>query len=260
MANPEHIIFLHIPKTGGSSLDWVMSKKYKNHTVIKLKPEEILDFNYYKLANQNLYLSGHMGYGIHSKSIKDNQVKYITMLRNPVERVISFYYWASIKSKVEIGLSNFVSQDTPFRNNTQTKLLSIDDGVIKLPKMSESQMLNKAKYTIKHKITCLGLTEYFDESMLLFKKVFNWSSNYYLRIRENSSRPLTSSIDDSTIQLIRDKNYLDIELYNYATQIFKENIRSNNINLSVGLKIFQLNNLVFKHLWMAGRKIKGILK
>ena len=90
-------IFLHIPKAGGSTLYKIIGRNYNRNKIFhihgaKIK-ESILNFknlNYEGLDSIKI-LTGHMGFGLHNHF--QNESIYFTLLRNPVDRIISHYYY-----------------------------------------------------------------------------------------------------------------------------------------------------------------------
>ncbi|NEO03330.1 MAG: sulfotransferase family protein, partial [Moorea sp. SIO3I7] len=88
------LIFLHIPKTAGTTLHYIINRQYKS--------EYIFEVNCRESRNELIRMSevqkskikvirGHMEFGWHEFIAQP--CTYITMLRDPVERVISFYFY-----------------------------------------------------------------------------------------------------------------------------------------------------------------------
>ena len=83
------ILFTHIPKTSGTSLlkeliepNLSSDRIFYNGNIKKIVPG---------LYRNYQLITGHFSYGMHFFSPK--KVKYITFLREPIERAISFYYF-----------------------------------------------------------------------------------------------------------------------------------------------------------------------
>ena len=94
-------IFIHIPKTGGQTLRKVVEQNYLQKEVFRCYPTNQKYRNLEDLKNlsekeqeQIKVFIGHMNYGVHKHIIevdKKSEVNYITMMREPIDRVISAY-------------------------------------------------------------------------------------------------------------------------------------------------------------------------
>ncbi|WP_078430404.1 sulfotransferase family 2 domain-containing protein [Alkalihalobacterium alkalinitrilicum] len=223
----EVLIHLHMPKTAGTTL----------RTIIKQNVDSSKSYELYRYGNQlskilsNLNqkdikcIQGHFPYGIHE--LLDQKAIYITMLRNPVERVISEYYF--IKSIPRHELHQQVKKMTlteyqqELRNcNLQTRLLS---GKVTKEVLSQED-IQQAKVNIKKHFKIVGITELFNESIFLMQKEFGWMNIFYKKYNITRGKP--TNIADSTLDKISKNNVLDIELYNYAREILKTKLNALN--------------------------------
>ncbi|MCX6313023.1 MAG: sulfotransferase family 2 domain-containing protein [Bacteroidetes bacterium] len=90
------LIFLHIPKAGGTTFHTILERFYDKEEIFdirvveqELRTQEFLDLNMEQKQKINL-LKGHLTFGLHEQ-FKTSDVKYITFFRNPVDRIISHY-------------------------------------------------------------------------------------------------------------------------------------------------------------------------
>ena len=89
-----------------------------------------------------------------------------------------------------------------------------------LPKNSKS-LLNIAKNNLKNKIKLFGLKEEFDDSIKIFKNIFDWKINNQIVDRQMTTR-INKEVTDLDLRAVNDNNLLDIELYKFAQDLFEE--------------------------------------
>src|SRR4030095_2657311 len=86
------IIFLHLPKTAGSTLARIIERQYKANAILHLYPssfgEELAAIPQNRMELVRIVM-GHLYFGAHA--FLSQPCTYLTMLRDPVDRVISHY-------------------------------------------------------------------------------------------------------------------------------------------------------------------------
>jgi hypothetical protein len=229
------VIFMHLPKTAGKTLNQIIENQYQPEAIYslplrqKIIPEAVralreLPENKKKKIR---ILKGHMDFGLHT--LLPKPAKYITILRDPVERVISNYYFVIgainhpmheiTKSK---SLAQWVASTQNQFNNGQVRMLA---GIhFKLQKPTR-QTLETAKSNLEKYFLAVGLTEKFDETVILLKRELGWDWPLYTRQNVTGKKVARENIPASTIEITKEHNQLDIELYEYAKQLFNEKIR-----------------------------------
>jgi hypothetical protein len=174
--------------------------------------------------------------------------RYITVLRDPVERVISQYYYIKknahnpMHEQVEKGgmsIAEFVSSGIVVgMNNGQCRFLNGDLDEYGFDACDVSLFENVKKYIEEHFIW-LGVTERFDESILLLSKLMKWEKPpHYIRENISKIRKSRAEISAEDIAVIKRYNELDLKLYQYANELLDEKI--------AGLKGFQRDVELFK--------------
>lgn len=122
--NGEIFIFTHIPKTSGSSLDKIISKYFKYRFDKDFLKK--LNFSKSKDINKNIinkainelkifccpeYIFLHIPYGIHNVFLSSNY-KYITFLRNPISRYISFFNFVHRYTDTKRGIKEIYTPNS----------------------------------------------------------------------------------------------------------------------------------------------------
>jgi hypothetical protein len=82
----------------------------------------------------------------------------------------------------------------------------------------------------------VGICERFEESLMLIAKTFDWEVPFYENRKVSKNR---SRVDQNTIELIREHNRLDLELYEFGKKLFDESMRKRDEAVRDGLAILR---------------------
>lgn len=235
----EVLIFLHVPKTGGQTLGRIIDEQYHISDIVKVRDPQTVETVLNETPNDKVTkigcyvehleayfkqvpkgdehincIYGHMNFGMHR--LLSKPYTYMTMLREPIDRVISHYYYFLGKNhfKSETSFEEFITK--PKFINFQTRYIS--GGSI--------PNLQLAKENIQNYFSIVGITEMFDESLFLMKQQFSWENIYYAKKNVTGSRPTKEQLSKDTIDLIVKHNELDIELYQYAKNLMEQKIQA----------------------------------
>lgn len=249
------IIFVHIPKTGGTTFDQLIKRQYKPESLFLFNnvQESLAKFRQLTEVEKRdiKFIQGHMRFGLHKEF--PQPCTYMTILRDPVDRIISLYYYAlrspehpahqavtsknmSLKEYVSSGVSTLV-------NNNQIRFLCTTELVSEYGQCSP-EMLESAKKNLQD-FAVIGLTERYNETLILLKRAFNWNNPYYIKINVTKNRPLRENFDKDTINLIEKYNELDMELYKYSKEKFEESLNQAGHLYDLDLKQFNMLNKVY---------------
>lgn len=229
----DNLIFLHIPKAAGSTLHPVLERHYGKRIRYTLPPgqtDRIESLSPGELQRIRL-LKGHMPFGLHT--YLRGRSRYITLLRHPAERVVSHYYYVKRRPAHELhqlvtggmSLADYASAGLSGElDNGQVRLLSGHDQDIPCGHCTRD-LLNTAKRNIEQHFAVVGLTERFDESLVLMAIELGWNwTPYYLNRNVTQDKPVAKQIDPTALKAIEQTNPLDFELYEWAVQRFQDQI------------------------------------
>ncbi|MCD6364181.1 MAG: sulfotransferase family 2 domain-containing protein [Synergistetes bacterium] len=232
------LIFLHIPKTGGSSLLWILQRHYRL--------EEVFHDTVFQKAgdcflNDKKFLHGHFKYGIH-ELLKLRNYKYISLLRNPVYRVFSHYFYAREQMFMndrefrDQDLVSWLEKNKSWVSNLQTAYISGEDHV-------DLKALRKAKDNLKKDFLFIGITELFDESLLILRKLLGLKDIYYgLPRNATQFKHLMERANEDLFLEVERVNRYDMELYEYAKDLLMEHIKNYGSDFSRDLEEFRKRN------------------
>ena len=174
-----------------------------------------------------------MLFGLHA--ILPQPATYITVLREPVDRVLSsFYFMRNYKlhplywkfRRENWSLEDFVRRSP--RDNVQCKILA----GVEYAKPFTEEIYETAKENLLRHFSVVGLSERFEESLALMKLRFGWKLQRYSSFNVTRTRPRKTDISRSTLDLIEEKNSFDISLYEYAAKIFQTAVNARAAEVS----------------------------
>ncbi len=220
-------IFMHIPKTAGSSVRTLLQQNYPSDATIGFSgdPEPIAWYTARTPGFKQRYslVHGHVPYGIH-EGLTD--YLYFTFLRDPVARHFSDYDFlrryephplhADIASgRITLADWAAIFDRFPLYQDRMTRFLS-GDGDTRVP---DRLSLETAKLHLRREFAPVGLAERFDESVLVIAKRLGWDSIFYLTKNVTAERSeLTPALRKTAKQGLG----RDIELYSFAKRLFDE--------------------------------------
>jgi len=252
LKNDDILYFLHIPKAAGMTFASIVEEHFDHESIFpgnlwdQLMPKLPINFSKYRL------IRGHFGYGI--RQLFPKKPVYVTMLRNPIERCISWYEFTCNEAEKygdvrtfsfdktytlsEVIINEIHKRKRPEFKNFQTRLLSKDlppsFSNIKPNKQHheslkqswssspvDSSDLEIAKQHLSE-FPFFGLAERFEDSILLLCYTFCWRP-----IRKIVKRNITENrhtaeyFPKETIDTLVNLNKLDANLYNFAQELFE---------------------------------------
>lgn len=242
---PATVIFLHIGKTAGSTmrtvihrnvpaskrllvrspqrLDTLRPRREATLDVIAAIPEE--------LRRQARLIEGHLIYGVHR--LIPGPSTYLTLLRDPVNLVVSQYRYVlrtpghrlhDLVTSRDMTLEEYIKRGVSLEtDNSQTRAIS---GDVTTPYGEcTDRMLEEAKRNIERRFSVVGLTERFDETLILLRAAFGWRKLCYTPVKVSPDRDRRPEVPAATRSVIGEQNRFDLELYAFALDRFDEAVR-----------------------------------
>jgi hypothetical protein len=232
------IIFLHVPKSAGTTLNRLIEWEYSLLAMYTVDPvlfrwsrERLWRLPKRRLKRFRIF-KGHMKFGLHE--VLPQPATYITVLRDPIDRMISaFYFMHTYKLHPNYWkfrregwtLEDFVKRWP--KANLQTKMIAGAD----YDAPCTAEILRKAKENLQY-FSVVGLTERFEETLALMKVRFGWKLQCYSSFNVTRTRPKKRDLPQSTLDLIAERNCFDIELYHCVAKSFEDAISQNAAEIS----------------------------
>lgn len=243
---PPILVHLHIPKNAGTTLSRMLKLRALLRPPTNLLHRDAVLGQYRRPTETRLaaiagmsardrarmrFYEEHCGYGVHEHLPRE--CRYLTVLREPVDRTLSVYDFLRQEGRVPTDqtLPEFLDRPTIRRvwwiDNAHVRYLAGERGEIVDAPVGEcpGELLETAKARLEREIAWFGLTERFDESLLLLCERFGWSAA--ATIRSNVTRSRTSkrgTVPPDVVARIERMNALDLELDRFARELFQRRL------------------------------------
>lgn len=204
-----------------------------------------------RLARVRVFCGQHIEFGLHDAVSRP--VSYFTLLREPVARVLSHYDFAHKSRRVPDGMSLPGRIAAHVEANLQTRLMAGP------PERTASLLPDeRLELAVRNLRSCavVGLTERFDESLLMLKKTYGWRMPFYERRNVGKHRLARAAIPDGVIRQIEADNRLDAALYRVARELFEIQARRYGPALARDVRVFRFLNFWWRR-WQAVKRLPG---
>jgi hypothetical protein len=241
---PRKVIFLHVLKTGGMTFRGILSSIYGESFHVcadpsidsikaSLKRFDCVEFHALPLRGDFAFM--------HSELVKQRRwdllqgTDVFTMFREPLDQMVSLYFHLVKKrAYVEMGykannvpfpgsLDEFI--DCPWHFNNQLAFL-VGNYLLSTKTELGREDLTEAKGILRRLRVHAGLTERFADSLHIFERVTGQCIPYRNigNRNQNPDRPALDDIPSTVKKRIEDRSALDTELYEFARQLFSEDL------------------------------------
>lgn len=217
-------VFIHLPKTAGTSFHSALCLGFGAHAVsppfaaTQMTPEQAEDLRQYEIV------SGHIS--MPDARLYFPQAKLFTILRDPVDRCVSWYYFARTVGESQHAdvaaaqahtLDEFfqLDQSITYRNIFNRQVRQLGAHVLE-PDADMKLALSQAQEALK-KCVWVGRYEHLQQDFIRLGTVFPEMAKITLpHLNATGERKPIAQIDAALKLKIEHYNSYDIELYNEA--------------------------------------------
>jgi len=234
-------LFLHVPKTAGSSVYSILRTLLRPSELLKLHPNgetlRRIDALPMPFRARLKVLYGHVDVDI-ARQIVPLQ-RCFTLLRDPVQRVVSYYAFAR---HMDRGAHSDLARRASITQWIDAlSLPETDNGMVRrfAGALHEAgigacnrQMLERAKANLAQ-FAVVGLTSRFDEFYALLASRLGLPMRTYVAEKVNTRRPRIDQLDRSTLAEIERRSALDRELYRFAVELFARQLARTDLSTAI---------------------------
>jgi hypothetical protein len=242
MSDPP-VLFTHIPKTaGGSFVEAAVKPNHADDEIYRVTGGLSGAFRTCRTDafQEAQFIYGHVPYGLHW--LRGDSAQYVTFLRHPVDRAISWYYWIKDLDRIDLyrrhPLRNYADSvsikefyEDRDHSNMQTRFLAGPFWKTLYAKANSVRldrwMLDVAKRHLRQ-YACIGLVEQFETSIRLMQRRFGWTDlGSASRQHTTSGRPGLEELrafDKRIVDELAEYHQLDFKLYEYAKKLFEQQV------------------------------------
>lgn len=245
----DQIFFLHIPKTAGTTLISLLDSQFAPEKICPEQlPAGLPQLSPEKLASYR-FIRGHFDYNFHR--LLPKKPLFLTMLRDPIDRVISFYeFWKlnngissgvnaditpAFRAEIEHNPIPFITSQIPSIHmevyNSQTRRI-VSSAEDYLPGIPDQDVLELAKRRLREEFLFFGLVERFNDSLELLSYTLGWRPfRNYENKNVNAGRMHRSELPQAVLDAILEQNQLDFALYRFACDEFSQRYQAMKFSL-----------------------------
>lgn len=237
-------VFLHVPKTGGTTFNLMVKNSYPAHRAVHL-----LNLWEGKTPDKSQYdfLSGHFRWSFVKEQGLD-QRHLITFVREPLARAVSQFYFM----KMDEVLGFYETDREIFADSTKSGMIkalhkarqfSLEEFLREEPDLSHALLGNFHTWILSEgggriadlgtadlavaksvldRCFFVGVCEKMDESMALIARKMGWPDRPSHRENATSGKRETNDHSPWVINRLKEINALDLDLYQYALGTFAQ--------------------------------------
>lgn len=231
------VLFVHVPKTAGSTLNWILRWQYRRDercvlrrifTRLDLPLEEYANLLPERREKLRI-ISAHMAFGLHDHI--PGATTYVSILREPAARVVSAYYHMRRQRShplheqaTALDLPQFLASGVYLDgDNGQVRRLSGVGDAVGFGECGQDA-LELALRNVHDHFAFVGLTERFDESLLILREKLGWTLPFYLRQNTGRNRPHDAALPAQVRRAVERHNELDSALYAHVQALVAQEV------------------------------------
>jgi hypothetical protein len=243
------LVFLHIPKTAGTTLWLILRRQYSPEHVLRMDNTAEISMLPAEHLAQVQVLLGHFPYG--TGALLPLGPDRITLMRDPVERILSSYSHrlraeltdrSSPQTSPLLTLDEYIASPLGEMDNRMTRTMAGPEAMV-LPHGALTQdHFEQAKQNLANGVSVFGLTEQFDETLVILQRRYGWNIPLYVRANVGTGRLQRQDVPPEIMAHIQETTHWDKLLYEFASERFQEQVATEGAEFAEAVVKFQRAN------------------
>jgi hypothetical protein len=228
------IVFTHIQKTAGNSVIAYLRRCLTKERVVRIHELEMATTDETRAVVESKFgqydvLAGHIPYSRGVDRMTDRESVNISIMREPIDRVVSLYYylkanasWLEQGKRIvaeNMSIADFAYSDIYFDNH-MVRMLCDEDPAHAPQGDCTPDMLEQAKINVLRNFLLVGVTEEIHDFLAVLAELFCWSLDDVPKENVNEARAPLSRVSPEAIKALSDRNKYDVELYQFVKGVW----------------------------------------
>ena len=226
----EIAVFVHIPKNGGKTVDYVLRRGFGDGLLITGNTTDgvfFTDGQVRQIVVDHPHIAAISSHAVRAPMppVEGVTYSYLTFLRHPVERALSLYFHEQRRmraaGKEHCALLPFpeyfeerVKIDSAITNGQTHHIAGSDD-------LAAATALLEGYSTV-------GILEYFDESLVMLRRTFGLPLRRLAYVRQNVGKTFTAKehLSPEVYERVASMNVVDMQLYDQFVARHERSIKA----------------------------------
>lgn len=252
LSSNDQLIFIHIPKSAGTSVQNALCNCINLKYCVLLRDDIKSKEKFNEKINSFQAISGHFSFNnINTKLTNQKKHIFITLLRNPLERILSLYHYIKITPQhylnpilfnEQINIYTFLNKlldyesidlqknsPSDLQKNSPSEIRNTSYQMLVTPGLTSQDSIK----FIENNYHLVGITEMIgiaEEKLNVL--LSNFTTPFKLKKINVTERKELINLDSKTLNFIHDINQIDFEIYEYFFKNQQKELEENSENLS----------------------------
>ncbi|KPJ88506.1 MAG: hypothetical protein AMJ53_16695 [Gammaproteobacteria bacterium SG8_11] len=208
-------IYLHLPKCGGMSVTDAL-KAGLGEDRVQIFPNFAIDT---EVKLKTRVVIGHLKFGCHKDVFPPvEDIRYLTMVREPVERLYSHWAYLQRQGRMELPIADFLESKRAIVDNLQVRMLTGRDWLewAEIGEPITEKDLRQAKYNIAQHFDWVGVMDHFGASIARLSLYLKADLPALHHNKWNMREPIPPELAERA----RELNEYDAQLYQWVKETY----------------------------------------